>query len=308
MTEHTCLSCGAYLEDHTSCPKCGAEVNLETYGYSIKPAQRGGGFLLLQDNEGIKLVRESKKWLEKTSKEYKVPFELLEKALIQAKQTPRNKEEEQEPDHVEIITENLNHVSPDAGVVDGKAYVGLWLPVKITDPETEITRITHKFYLLFSDGELIPGTPAQLSQRGIYLVCNPVYSPARISVQTALSLQELTPVDPYQLLTKLIWVLETYIEFDDHRLYILNAIWIIGSYFYKRFGSFPYLFLNAVKRAGKTKLLTVLSLLSYNAIFSPNMSTASLFRLVQNNGCSLLLDETEDLDDPEKKPSSEAYY
>jgi hypothetical protein len=123
----------------------------------------------------------------------------------------------------------------------------------------------------------------------------------RISVQMLMNLRSLPPIDKRDLLLELLETIKTYIEFDDEKYYTLCAIWIIGTYFYKRFTTYPYLFLNAVKRSGKTKLLTLFSLLCYNAIFSPNMSTSSLFRLVQNNGSSTLLDETEDMNDPEKK-------
>ena len=82
---------------------------------------------------------------------------------------------------------------------------------------------------------------------------------------------------------------------------LLVGYWVIATYFHKRFSTFPYLFINAIKRAGKTKLLDVLTLLAYNAVFSPNMSTSTLFRLTQSAGATTLLDETENLEDPEKK-------
>lgn len=301
MDDLLCNNCGAIMEGET-CPKCGESLSLEGFGYEIRCAERGGGFILYKDGKGIKIVRESKRWLQSTAKEHDIPFSVLEVALITAKSTPKQKNDSTIDDKtVEIVGENLIHVSPDIGVVDGRAYVGVWLPVKITDPETELSYVSHRFYLLFSDGELVEGKPATLSNMGIYLLCNPVYAPARISVQTVLNLKELAPVDPSELLCKLLTILESYIEFDDPRYYLLNAIWVIGTYFYKRFESYPYLFLNAVKRSGKTKLLTVLSLLSYNSIFSPNMSVASLFRLINNNGSTAIFDETEDLKDPEKR-------
>lgn len=116
-----------------------------------------------------------------------------------------------------------------------------------------------------------------------------------------LNFADLPRVNPVEVFEKLIEILKKYIEFDDPRYYVLVAAWIIGTYFHKRFSCFPYLFINAVKRSGKTKLLTVLSLLTYNAVFSANMSTSSLFRLTQSAGATTLADEQEDMNDPERK-------
>jgi hypothetical protein len=279
------------------------------HGYLIKPADRGGGFILYSikiSEEGeetrkpVDLVRQSIKWLTKTANKLKIPEDLLKEALLIAKTTPKKTIVGNDPT-VEIYTGNIELLSPDSGIYNGRAYVGIWLPVKLTDPETKISTISRRFYLCFSDGEIIRGDKATLSDLGIHLITNPIYMPPRVSVDTILSLSELSQVDPAELLNSLLEAFMTYIEFDDDRYYVLSAIWVIGTYFYKRFGAYPYLFLNAVKRSGKTKLLTILGLLSYNAVFSPNMSTASLYRLIQNAGCTLLLDETEDLNDPERR-------
>jgi hypothetical protein len=66
------------------------------------------------------------------------------------------------------------------------------------------------------------------------------------------------------------------------------------------FKAYPYVYVGGIKETGKTKVLNVCSCLSFNSIFSGNMSSASLFRLIQNNRCSLFIDETEKLSNPQR--------
>lgn len=278
---------------------------LEALDYTIKHSPSGGGFLLYKFGEketAIDLVKDTQKWLEETAEKLKVPQDVLKAAFVKAKATPKKSavtSDQKNTRTMEIVTSNVFRLAPDSGAFNGRAYLGLWLQVKVTDENG--SKLQPVFYLLFSDGELVPGDAETLSDRGIYLISNPFYTPLKISVEMALNIADLPRVNPAEIVYKIIDILKKYIEFDDSRYYVLLTIWIIGTYFHKRFVCFPYLFINAVKRSGKTKLLTVLSLLAYNAVFSPNMSTSSLFRLTQSAGATTLIDETEDLNDPEKK-------
>lgn len=304
MSEKLCVNCGASLGEAEVCPKCGKTKPLEAYNHSIRPAEQGGGLLLYRGEEPRAKINESKKALGKLADEIGVPFETLNAALLKAKATPKvrpeKSERQEKPLSYEIVTETINRLSPDSGVVDGRAYLGVWLPCKTRDPETNIETIRQVFHIVWSDGEIQQADPRSLSESGLYLTLDPIYQPPRIHVKTILGLAELisNPQETYQ---KVKGEFEKYIEFKDPRLYTLLTIWVIGTYLYKRFAAFPYLQLNAVKRAGKTKLLTIISLLAYNSIFSMNMSASALFRLIQSNGATVLMDETEDLNDPERR-------
>ena len=301
-----CDECGAEIptpQDTTKCELCGhiTETTLEHFGYTITKA--GGKYILKTSNgENIDIVRDSITGREELAHKIKVNPELIKKAYMKAIQEPKNGNgETKEPEKLEIFTGDYKTKAPDQGVHDGRAYFGAWLPVKITDQETNTTRIRKMYFLVFDNGDYVEANPHTLSQMGMYLSHTPVQADLRVTIETIMQLRNLPPVDRDELLTDLVNIFKRYIEFDDEKYYSLCAVWVIGTYFYKRFSTYPYLFLNAVKRSGKTKLLTILSLLCYNAVFSPNMSPSSLFRLVQNNGATVLLDETEDLDDPEKK-------
>jgi hypothetical protein len=303
MSDLLCVACGAKLDGAEVCPKCNTAVTLETYGLSIKPAERGGGFMLYKGEDPVEIVRESKKWMVDIAHSLNVRVELLKSALIKAKATPKPGKAEAEapkPLSYEIIKTTINRIPPDAGVVDGRAYVGLWLPCKYKDPDTGAELLREMFHLLFSDGEIIPADEVTLAKKGLYLLCKPIYTPPKITVEQALELARLGHVDAGDLLNRLIEQFRQYLEFGDERLYLLFALWTVGTYFYRRFAAYPYLYLNALKRSGKTKALTLLNLLCYNSVFSTNMSTAALFRIIQNAGSSVMIDETEKLSNPER--------
>ena len=280
------------------------------FGFTIRKSPNGGGFLLhwisVDENGAEQLnpldeVSESKSWLTETAETYGIDLDLLKKSKVMAKAEPKKKSDASKPNLTlfEIIPKKISRIAPDSGVINDRAYLGLWLPAKVKDDNG--TKIQNIFHLLFNDGELVPADSETLHNKDIFLQTDPVFTEMKFSINTILNLSELPPVDPKQVIFEIIEQVKKYVEFDDSRYYSLVTLWIIGTYFHKCFSSYPYLFINALKRSGKTKLLDVLSLLAYNAIFSPNMSTSALFRLTQSAGATTLLDETEDLNDPDKQ-------
>ncbi len=81
----------------------------------------------------------------------------------------------------------------------------------------------------------------------------------------------------------------------DEEYYQVIANWIIGTYYIDYFVSYPYLFLNAVKRAGKTRLLKLISNLAFNGVYTSSLTEAVLFRMPTVKQCTLTLDEAESI-------------
>jgi len=71
--------------------------------------------------------------------------------------------------------------------------------------------------------------------------------------------------------------------------YPLIATWIIGTYFHKTFHSYPYLFLNAMKGSGKTRMLKLITDLSKDGEILLQPTEAVLFRTTGTLG----IDEAE---------------
>jgi hypothetical protein len=73
------------------------------------------------------------------------------------------------------------------------------------------------------------------------------------------------------------------------------ATWVMATYVYRLYRSFPYIHLHAEKGSGKTTLMEVLHPIAFNGQYSVNQSSAVIFRDVHASGSTLFLDEVESL-------------
>lgn len=91
-------------------------------------------------------------------------------------------------------------------------------------------------------------------------------------------------------------ILKEYVEMKEE-YYSLVALWIIGTYFHDSFSSYPYLFINAMRGSGKTRLLKLISILSVNSNkkikVHAGIKETLLYRF--KKGSPLVLDECEDI-------------
>lgn len=94
-------------------------------------------------------------------------------------------------------------------------------------------------------------------------------------------------------------ILREWVDVEDN-YYDIIANWIIGTYFMDYFVSYPYLFINAVKRSGKTRLLKVIAKLAFNGIYTASLTEAVLFRMPAARQCTFSLDEAEKISGKDK--------
>jgi len=92
-----------------------------------------------------------------------------------------------------------------------------------------------------------------------------------------------------------------FIVFPNDRLPVYLALWVIGTYVFKVFDYFPYVWLNAEKGSGKTLLMKVLSRIAFNGEVLINPTEAVIFRDVANNSISMFIDEVEQLRKQDKE-------
>jgi len=97
-------------------------------------------------------------------------------------------------------------------------------------------------------------------------------------------------------------VLRKYCDLDE-KYYNLISLWIIGTYFHKSFLTYPYLFFNAMRGSGKTRILNLISKLMKNGKLQVNMTEAVLFRTAEFFG--FCIDELERISSKEKAPFRE---
>lgn len=72
-------------------------------------------------------------------------------------------------------------------------------------------------------------------------------------------------------------VLKVYLDLKEE-YYSLISLWIIGTYFHQNFASFPYLFFNAMRGSGKSRLLRLVCKLSKEGNVMASPTEAVLFR------------------------------
>lgn len=84
--------------------------------------------------------------------------------------------------------------------------------------------------------------------------------------------------------------LKKYIDMRED-YYSLVSLWVMGTYIHKVFGTYPYLYFNAMKGSGKSRTLGLIAHLSYKGKMVVNMSEAVLFRTAQDS--TICIDEFE---------------
>lgn len=92
-------------------------------------------------------------------------------------------------------------------------------------------------------------------------------------------------------------ILKTYCDLKED-YYSIVSLWIIGTYIHDEFSSFPYLFINAMRGSGKSRLLKLISALSHNGKVIADLREAVLFRTAK--GSTICIDEFENVEGKEK--------
>jgi hypothetical protein len=105
-----------------------------------------------------------------------------------------------------------------------------------------------------------------------------------------------------QIYEDLVTILKTYTDMKEE-YYGLVASWIIGTYVHEAFNSYPYLFINAMRGSGKSRLLRLIKTLSHNGRMVISMTESVLFRTAKDS--TLCIDEMEGIMRKEKAPLRE---
>ena len=87
-------------------------------------------------------------------------------------------------------------------------------------------------------------------------------------------------------------VLDYYMDIEEEHKNLI-AVWIIGTYLHKQFSAYPYLFFNAMKGSGKTRMLNIIAELSKKGKVVGSMTEAVLFRTAEKR--TFCIDEFENM-------------
>jgi regulator of RNase E activity RraB len=200
-----------------------------------------------------------------------------------------------------ILDKPLEELHPAIGLTNKFAYIGVLLPSLVTKDEKgeQKTYFREMPYIVTSERKLIPLTPEALQPIGFKMAYTPTIIKGKWNEKGIKEYLDGKSVDPAQLYDKIRAIFQKYIEIEP-KYYDLLTLWTIGTYCFHLFTGYPYMFIMGVKGCGKTKLLNVISALGFNAIHSSNMTASVLFRLIQGGRCTLLIDENEQLKNPDR--------
>jgi DNA primase len=112
-------------------------------------------------------------------------------------------------------------------------------------------------------------------------------------------------VDARQLFEDLRNYLRQFLWYPDERLYSLIPLWWMATYIYMVFDAIGYLAMVGTKRTGKTLLLDLTEMLAFNARSFSSGSDAYIFRTVEDDRATLLLDEADQLRKQQKEAVNE---
>ena len=93
-----------------------------------------------------------------------------------------------------------------------------------------------------------------------------------------------------------------FIEFSSPIHSVLLSVFIMMGYLLPIFNAVPFINLTGTRGGGKTKTIEFLYQLCFNAESTSNTSPSALFRIIENNCSTILLDESEKLTGLEKDP------
>jgi hypothetical protein len=163
----------------------------------------------------------------------------------------------------------------------------------------------ERYYIISDQGDLIPTTPEDILDRYHIVLSHPPYRYSEIrwsteNIKRFSKLKRAPTEEPIalkkeKLLNLIREQFKQYIEFTDKRYYTFFSLWTIGTYCFPLFNTYPYVHLVGLMQSGKSKLLSLCSCLSFNAIHSADMTSAVIYRIVELNRCSLFIDEAEAL-------------
>ena len=198
---------------------------------------------------------------------------------------------------LEILLDGFDNkrIHPSVDFTDDVCLLGFYLPVN--DKGREKTGLC----LLSSERELFFADSNELSTRGYSLAYQPVEFTTRMSLPSIKEwVENKKSSSPLDIFNHLREFFKTHIDFSEPKAYSYFSLWTMGTYFHQLFNTYPYIYLGGWKASGKTKTLTVLHCLCFNSVFSGNLSSSAMFRLIQNARCTMLIDETESLSNPER--------
>lgn len=200
-------------------------------------------------------------------------------------------------DGLNIIEGRASMIHPAQDFKRGVGYVSVIL--KVEREERGVRRPVNVPHVVTSEKKIIPvDNPRLLESNGVDISIYPVLPhkesrwPYRLLQQY---LSSKVQVDPGEILARMVRIYDRFLDFPEAGTSLILAIWSMGTYFYKIFETYPYLYIHGTKGSGKTKCLLVTRHLCFNSLMGSDITKAALFRTVEGSSATVFIDEAEQL-------------
>jgi len=199
----------------------------------------------------------------------------------------------------DIIWRNQHRViHPAQDLVDGVLSYCVYLPVGSVAGTGE-SGVGYQPYLVTSERKMFPLEAEGLASRGLrmahdYLIPS---NTGRWTIDPELPfsvynyLNKRPQPKPVLLQQAIEMQYRRYVDYPDRRYPAFLGLWCLGTYIFKVFDAFPYVFLLAQKGSGKTQTTRISAELCFNALAGVAMTEASIFRTVARDCTTLIYDE-----------------
>ncbi len=179
-----------------------------------------------------------------------------------------------------IPTTNLkHHLHPAMDYFDNKLFIGY----RFVDD-----MMNKKEW--FVDSAMRVWTKEALLENKVAVKEKDIIGEKRWSNIEALHNPQTNPHNLFMLIrTKLV----QHIWFQNPLAYDVLTLWIMGTYMYWAFDSYPYVHLSGTPDSGKSRVQRLSSCLTFNGYFTESMSNSSIFRYVEDMKAVLHIDEQE---------------
>jgi len=203
-----------------------------------------------------------------------------------------------------VYFEHRPEIRPALDFINDKAYITTPMDIDIditkkAKGETQIVgkKKARRLVTITSDGEIFPTAEDNFMDRGLAMIGTVSVPKRRWSLDSIHSFINKTPEETTFMETfKLIKEqYKHYMDLGNDNVYSFISLWVMGSYFFPLFDAYPYAFFGGDREVGKTKILTLTQQMAFNSISSGNISTSSIFRLIEGARATLLIDEAEKL-------------
>ena len=243
----------------------------------------------LSEKEIVEVLKEIVEVLKIDGKE-KDKLVIFAKSLVDSKKKIKKEEEYQDRILKQAMSsKRIDKVFP---AIDFKENFGMIYGIKGYDEngneETYIGTSKRKLYEI-----------SEVKEYGI-ITSHQENIDTKFDVTTFAEFVDGKTVQTNNLFRKIYDFLKRYIVVSEEFYYVLVS-YIMMTYIYVLFQVIPYLWINGEKGTGKSTIMKLLNKLCFNPLFCSNINPANIFRQIDNDGSTIILDEFEKMYGEEKQ-------